>query len=132
MALTLFAAVSVFADDEAPAGGDQVNKGRFTQLLELVGSPTFPSLSGLIQPEKMGMLTDNQDNLSDNRVEVDLFSDNQVQILSDFQFLSGISVNVTINLSDGKLPARTKKKACGQAKSKESPKRKKHRRSKQP
>ena len=129
MALTLFASVSVFADDEAPAGGDQSTEGGWSQLLELVSSPSFPSLSGLIQPEKMGVLTETQDNFSDNKVELDLLSNNEVKILSDLRILSGISVNVTISLGDGDRSDRTTQRADRQTKSEKSQKRKKRHRS---
>ena len=130
MALTLFPAVSIFADDKAPAGGDQLKRSGLGQLLELVSSPTLPSLSGLIRPEEMGMLTENQDNFSANKVELDLLSNNKAKILSDFQILSGISVNVTISFGDSDRSDRKTKNADRQTKSKKSQKRKKHRRSK--
>jgi hypothetical protein len=130
MALTLFAAVSVFADEEAPTSGEPLSESGFGQLLELVSSPTFPSLSGLIQPGEMGVLTDNQDNFSDNKVQLDLLSNNEVKILSDLQILSGISVNITISLGDGDCSGRTKKKADRQTKTGKSQKTRKRRRSK--
>ena len=130
MALTLFTSVSVFADDEAPAVSNPLKKSGLGQLIELVSSPTFPSLSGLIQPEKMGVLTENQDNFSGNKVDLELLSNNKAKILSDLQIFSGISVNVTISLGDSDRSDQKSKKADRKTKSKKSQKREKHRRSK--
>jgi hypothetical protein len=130
MAMTLAASVSVFADDNVAPGGDQPKERGLDHLLGLVSSPKFPSLSGLIQPEEMGVLTGNRDNLHDNKMQLGLLSDNQVKVLSDLQILSGISVHVTIRIDDGDRSDRKTGRADRPANREKSQKSKKHRRSK--
>jgi hypothetical protein len=77
-------------------------------MLSAVGKSQMPSLAGLIQPEKMGLLTDNRctvrDNethvLSDLEADVDLLTDNEADVISGLSILSGISVDVQITISD--------------------------------
>ena len=75
-------------------------------LSAVLGVPNMPSLSGLIRPEKMGVLTDNKftakDNeahlLSDNETDVDILSDNVLEILSGIEVFSGLTVKVKISV----------------------------------
>ncbi len=77
-------------------------------LISAVSRLPMPNLSGLIKPEKMGLLTDNQcriqDNeahlLSDNETDVTLLSGNKVSILSGVRLLSGITINVHVTIHD--------------------------------
>lgn len=121
--LALFAGSAASANDPPLAGGG------LGQLLELVSSPAFPSLSGLIQPEEMGMLTDNQNNLSDNEMELELLSNNDVDILSNIQIFSGISITVTIKSRGRETPDLKPKKADRQGNSDKSQHRAKRRKS---
>ncbi len=88
-------------------------------LLGALGGVQIPSLSGLIQPERMGVLTDNEcrieDNqphlLSDNRADRDFQSGNQVNILSGLHLLSDVTVTVQITVSNGEGKESQPKKA---------------------
>jgi hypothetical protein len=84
--------------------------GRRTEAEWVVESDIqIPSLTGLIQPEKMGMFTDNpcriSDNeghlLSDNAADRDLLSGNSCDILSNIHLLSDITVTVQITIHHG-------------------------------
>lgn len=89
-------------------------------LLGLIGAVNglqIPDLSGLIQPEKMGMLTDNtaiaRDNqahvLSDNQTETSLLSGNRPKLLSGIRLFSGITINVHISIHEDASPPKAKK-----------------------
>lgn len=71
-------------------------------LVELLSVTGFPNLSGLIQPEQMGVLSDNPLTVRDNPVDVDvdvnLLSGNQTNVLSGIRILSGITVKVEIHI----------------------------------
>ncbi len=71
-------------------------------LLEVLRVTGLPNLSGLIQPEKMGVLSDNPLTVRDNPVDVDIdmnvLSGNEANVLSDIRILSGITVNVQIHI----------------------------------
>jgi hypothetical protein len=109
--LALSAGGAFAADDKSPAQAKQPRLSGLSAMLDAVGKSPMPSLSGLIQPEKMGLLTDNEceveDNqvhlLSDNEGGVDALSNNEINFLSRIRILSGITVNVQINTpGDGK------------------------------
>jgi hypothetical protein len=94
-------------DAAAADKSSSVDKNPKTGSLSAVlGVPNMPSLSGLIRPEKMGLLTDNKltakDNeahlLSDNETDVDILSHNVVEILSGIEVFSGLTVNVRISV----------------------------------
>jgi len=95
-------------------------------MLQWTGKTGMPNLEGLIKPEKMGVLTDNQMNVTDNmpqllannEVEVEPFSENQaptannnaamsgnraelfsrINLLSNLKFLSNIEIELEINV----------------------------------
>ncbi len=78
----------------------------FGALLNTLADFPLPSLAGLIQPEKMGVLTDNQcrisdseaHRLSDNRAGRDQLSGNSANLLSNLHLLSDIAVNVHVTI----------------------------------
>ena len=104
-----------------PAGGAAAAEGqpaakdgppeaaKLADLLKVVDKLPLPSFAGLIKPERLGVLTDNQcriqDNqtqlLSNNAADVDLLSGNQVNILSGLHLLSDISVEIHITIHSG-------------------------------
>lgn len=98
--------------------------GGLTGLLDVVGK--LPNLSGLIQPEKMGLLTDNQyrvqDNqaklLSENEADVSLLSGNVTKLAPSIRILSGLSVDVRIVVRSGDGKAASPKAAKGHGKKK--------------
>jgi hypothetical protein len=100
------------AADELPQQSHASKPDGLAGLLDAVGKFPMRSLSGLISPEKMGILTDNQckirDNethlLSDNESEIALLSDNDVRLLSGVRLFSGLTINVhlTIDRGEGK------------------------------
>jgi hypothetical protein len=99
-----FSAGIVRADDPTPGGSATAKPSPLSGLLDLLGSTAIPSLSGLIQPEKMGVLTDNPLTVRDNPVEVELLSGNETNFLSGNRFLSGITVNVQIHIHPSPRP----------------------------
>jgi len=113
------------AESGPPNVTDEPNKGGLTSLLGALGGVQIPSLSGLIQPERMGVLTDNEcrveDNqphlLSDNRADRDFLSGNQVNILSGLHLLSDVTVTVQITVGDGEREKSKPKKADRERKS---------------
>ena len=98
LAVALFPAGAASAGEPATAQGGEPKAGGFTEILDLISKPTFPSLSGLIRPEKMGALTDNTCQIRDNHVEPELMSGNKTEVLSGIRILSGISVDVRITI----------------------------------
>ncbi len=99
LAIALFAGAAAAADQQADAAESRPKASGVTRMLHAVGKPAMPNLAGLIKPEKMGVLTDNQcritDNaphlLADNETEVELLSGNRAEILSgnEVPLLSG-------------------------------------------
>jgi hypothetical protein len=93
-------------------------------MLQWTGKAGMPNLEGLIKPEKMGALTDNQMNVTDNMPqllannEVEPFSENRaptannnaamsgnraelfsrINLLSNLKFLSDIEIELEINI----------------------------------
>lgn len=132
MLLLLLARGASAAESETPKAAGEPKTGGLPSLLGALGSLQIPSLSGLIQPERMGVLTDNQcritDNqphlLSDNQADRDSLSGNQVNILSGLHLLSDITVTVQITVGDSGSKAAKPKKAAGDRKSSKSQKRK--------
>jgi len=98
LAVALLAAGTASAAEPAKAQGGEPKAGGFTDILDLISKPTFPSLSGLIRPEKMGALSDNTCQIRDNHVEPELMSGNKTEVLSGIRILSGISVDVRITI----------------------------------
>jgi hypothetical protein len=108
------------AEPATAQGGERKTSG-FAEILGLISNPNFPSLSGLIQPEKMGVLTDNTCQIRDNEVEPEVMSGNKVQILSGIRILSGISVDVRVTIRGGEGSTKGKaRKADGKRRSKKS------------
>lgn len=122
----------LFAGELAPAGEKPVKESRepnddgLSGLIGAISRVPMPNLSGLITPEKMGLLTDNQckirDNeahlLSDNEADVALLSGNEVRILSDVNLLSGFTINVHIIIHDRDPKASKPRKGDGRRDSK--------------
>ncbi|MCU0978274.1 MAG: hypothetical protein MUF25_03795 [Pirellulaceae bacterium] len=112
------------AGEPAKSAGEP-KAGGLASLLGALGEVQIPSLSGLIQPERMGVLTDNEcrieDNqphlLSDNQADRDFLSGNQVNVLSGLHLLSDITVTVQVTVGDGDRKAAKAKKADGDRKS---------------
>jgi hypothetical protein len=114
--LALSAGGTLAADDNPSAQAKQPRLGGLSAMLDAVGKAQMPSLSGLIQPEKMGLLTDNEceveDNevhlLSDNEGDVEALSNNEIKVLPRIRILSGITVNVQLNFPGDGKKAKTK------------------------
>jgi hypothetical protein len=90
------------ADDPAEEKVSKPDSKGLSTLLGFIGNRSLPSLDGLIRPEKMGLLTDNQLHAEGN----------DVRILSDLRSISGITVivNITINGSnDNKVRGKKRK-----------------------
>ena len=98
LALALFRTGPAPAAEPAAAPGGEQKAGGFGEILDLISKPTFPSLSGLIRPEKMGVLTDNTCQIRDNQIEPELMSGNKTEVLSGIHILSGISVDVRVTI----------------------------------
>jgi hypothetical protein len=127
--IALLAPSDVTAADQTPSPGKSSETSGLAALLGAVGASQVPSLSGLIRPEKMGLLTDNKCTakgnkvhlLSDNEADVDLLSDNKTKLRSDIRILSGLTVHIQITIpADGKNPKA--EKARGRHKSRKSKK----------
>jgi hypothetical protein len=120
------------AGEPAKSAGEP-KAGGLSSLLGALGEVQIPSLSGLIQPERMGVLTDNEcrieDNqphlLSDNRADRDFLSGNQINVLSGLHLLSDITVTVQVTVGDGDRKASKAKKAEGDRQSNKADKSKK-------
>ena len=95
----LFVHSPAVADDAAPREKVNPESVGLSRLLDVVSKSSLPSLSGLIQPEKMGVLTDNQCRIKDNQPH--LLSDNEatVKLMSDIHVLSGITVNLHVHVT---------------------------------
>jgi hypothetical protein len=115
------------ADDQTPAQAVQPRPSGLSALLGAVSKSQMPSLSGLIQPEKMGLLTDNECDVEDNQVhllsdndgDVNSLSNNKISFLPRLSILSGITVNVQIKISgDGKKPKAKQAKIAGKSRKK--------------
>ena len=126
--LVLLATGAVAAENESAAkDGEPKTKG-LAGLFEGAGKLQMPSLAGLIKPEKMGLLADNQcqvqvkDNapklLSDNQPEMNLLSGNEASFLSRIHILSDLSVNVHITIHRGDAQAADHKAQAGHPKHK--------------
>lgn len=106
----LLIAVAVFAGffagnlwaQEKPKPQTPPQVSPLASLVEVLRVTGFPNLTGLIQPEKMGVLSDNPLTVRDNPVDVDvdvnLLSGNEMNVLSGIRILSGITVNVQIHV----------------------------------
>jgi hypothetical protein len=118
----------------APASGE-AKLGGLPQLLGALKDIQIPSLTGLIQPEKMGVLTDNacriadneaqllSDNeaqlmsentaqlMSDNKADRDFQSGNSLDVLSNIRLLSDITVTVQVTVQQGEAKAAKPKKS---------------------
>ena len=134
----LFAGGSVLAADDP---GKEPGKSKIDGLLGLIGAVNgleIPDLAGLIQPEKMGMLTDNQSSIrgnearffSDNEGEFALLSGNHFKILSGIRLFSGITVHVDVSVHAGNAKRSKAKKDDGRRDAKKSKERKSPRKTK--
>jgi hypothetical protein len=125
------------AESEPAKATGEPKAGGLSSLLGALGEVQIPSLSGLIQPERMGVLTDNQcrveDNqphlLSDNKADRDFLSGNQVNILSGLHLLSDITVTVQVTVGASDRKAAKAKRADGDRKSNKTDKSKKRKKS---
>jgi hypothetical protein len=98
------------ADDETATKDAKPEAAGVSSLLGMFSKSSLPSLEGLIKPDKMGVLTDNQCRVTDN--EPHLLSGNKatVKLASDNQILSGITVNVHISVgANGRKSAQADK-----------------------
>ena len=127
--LALSASGTLAADEEPSAQTKQPRASGLSAMLNAVGKSPMPSLSGLIQPEKMGLLTDNEceveDNevhlLSDNEGDVAALSNNKINVRPRIRILSGITVNVQIKIpGDGNERKAKKAKGSQKARKKKS------------
>jgi hypothetical protein len=89
------------AEDASATGSAAAKPSPLAGWVDLLGSTAIPSLSGLIQPENMGLLSDNPLTVEDNPIDVELLSGNETNFLSGIRILSGITVNVEIHVHDG-------------------------------
>jgi hypothetical protein len=130
LGLVGLAAELATAGDEPAKESRESNDHGLSGLISIVGRLPMLNLSGLIRPEKMGLLTDNQcrirDNeahlLSDNETVGDFLSGNKVSILSGVRLFSGFTINVnfTIHGRDTKAPKTKPKRGDGRRGSKKS------------
>jgi hypothetical protein len=126
------AALAVGADQAATPAAVETKASGLSGVLDALSGLPMPSLAGLIKPEKMGLLADNQCKvsnnkthlLSDNEANVDLLAENEIHVLSDIRLLSGITINVRITVHDPDGRASKAKKSRDPHKSRNSPKRK--------
>jgi hypothetical protein len=102
--LTSLPCGAALGEDAAAPGSSPARPSPLSGLLDLLGSTGLPSLSGLIQPERMGVLSDNPLTVRDNPVDVDLLSGNETNVLSGIKILSGITVHVEIHVYQGERP----------------------------
>lgn len=117
--------------------GQKSSKSKLDGLLDLMSTVNglqIPDLTGLIQPEEMGMLTDNKSNirdnqthlLSDNETDVGLLSSNRLQFFSGIRLFSGITVHVHVSVQDGDArPSKAKDKKDGSRRNAKKPKKSK-------
>jgi hypothetical protein len=91
---------SILWAQEKPKPQTPSQASPLASLVEVLRVTGFPNLSGLIQPEKMGVLSDNPLTVQDNPVDFDVnvLSGNQTNVLSGIRILSGITVNVEIHI----------------------------------
>ena len=119
LTLLLLAGAATAAETKSTTQAGQPGAAAWADLVRVVGQLPMPNLSGLIKPEKMGVLTDNQCRVQDNKTK--LLSDNQtdVDLLSGLHILSDISVDVhiTVTYGDRRPPAEKAKKSKGKKKS---------------
>lgn len=122
--LALLACTVAVADDQSTTRTAKPEAAGISSLLDIFSKSSLPSLSGLIKPEKMGVLTDNQCRIKDN--EPHLLSDNEatVKLASDIQVLSGITINVHISVQAGRGKTAEAKKGNEKRKSRRARRRK--------
>ena len=138
LGLVLFAGELATAGDKPVKESCESKGDGFSGLISAVGRLPISNLSGLITPDKMGLLMDNQcgirDNeahlLSDNETDVDLLSGNKVSILSGVRLLSGFTINVHVIIRDRDAEASNPKNGDGRRDSKKSKRHKAARRTK--
>jgi hypothetical protein len=131
--LILLASRTAQAQDAPATAPAPAKSTAWSSIFDLLGSNALPSLAGLIQPEKMGVLTDNPLTVRDNSVETQLLSGNETKVMSDIRILSGITVNIHVHIAPGK-PAKTERQADKpprKQKTEQTPQRKTDRRSQQ-
>lgn len=116
--VALLAGRAAAADAPAPAPASESGAAGWADLLRVVGQLPIPSLTGLIQPEKMGLLTDNE-------TDMNLLSGNETNVLSGIHILSDLSIDVHITIGTGDHQA-TPGKAKRDAERRRAPKARKH------
>jgi hypothetical protein len=132
LGLLFFGGEPATAGDEPVKESSESKDDGLSNLISTVAGLPIPSLSGLIKPEKMGILTDNEsvirDNeahlLSDNVTDVSLLSGNKVGILSHVRLLSGFTVNVYVTIHDRDVKASKQNSRDGRRDPKKSKRRK--------
>lgn len=128
LGLPLFSGTLAVGADEPAKQSPQAKLDGIVNLLRAVGGLEIPDLSGLISPEKMGLLTDNQsrirDNettllsgnepeitaLSGNETEFTCLSGNKCSVLSNLRLFSGITVNLHVTIQDNEAAKAVKPK----------------------
>lgn len=116
--------------------GQKSSKSKLEGLLDLMSTVNglrIPDLTGLIQPEEMGIsdnkssIRDNQTHvLSDNETDVGLLSGNRLQFFSCIRILSGITVHVHVSVQNGDVrPSEAKDKKDGSRRNSKKPKKSK-------
>jgi len=117
--LVLFGGGALAADAPSASAGGEAKLGGLPQLLGALKDIQIPSLTGLIQPEKMGMFTDNPCRISDNEAQLmldnkadrDFLSGNSLDVLSNIRLLSDITVTVQVTVHHGEARAAKPKKS---------------------
>jgi len=132
-ALILLASRAASAQDATATATASAPSSPLSGLFDLLGSNALPSLAGLIQPEKMGVLTDNPCTIRENEADIDLLSGNEMNVLSGNHLFSGITVQIEIHVGRGERSAaeRQADKANREKKAAKTSKRKSDRRPRQ-
>jgi hypothetical protein len=132
-ACILLASRAALAQDAPATAAAPVQSNPLAGVFDLLGSNALPSLAGLIQPEKMGVLTDNPCTVRENEADIDLLSGNEMNVLSGNHLFSGITVHIEIHVDRGERSAaeRQADKANREKKAAKTSKRKTDRRPRQ-
>jgi hypothetical protein len=130
LTVVLFVGGTVSAADKSATKDRKPETGGLADIVEVLGQLRALDLSGLIKPQEMELLTDNQCRIKDNEAhlfsgneaEIELLSGNKANLLSGIRILSDFSVDIHVNIqtSDSKTPSVKAKKRNGKRKSHKS------------